>query len=156
MSGCRFEANKQNWRIFNSPVLLRDCQWTPAEKGDEYGCSDYARKKGWQPRLTSKKHVVFEVKNADGHPVDQALVSLTDSERSNPITAFTDKDGTTGPRGIMLTECVMQSAGSNQVATQQFVYSASIKAAGYQTAILKNICPTQSGMTLSVTLTPAK
>jgi len=158
LTGCRFERNQRNWVMNNCKELtLIDCEIEPPLKGNEYGRTDYAKKRGWHPQVVIKRHVVVAVRDEAGQPVENAVVTVRERLNGKRLEVATGKDGSTGGedsgRGLLLVERIERvMEGSDQPEVLNFIYDIHVKAEGFNAGEKSDYRPQTNWERVVVTL----
>ena len=159
---CVFEGNERNWSLTysNKGLVCIDCEWDAPEKADRYRVwTDKAGKKR-HPKFTNRRHVVGEVLDADGQPVEGATVSFKSEQEGCDLlqsrTYRTGKDGRTPGRGqsgaLQLTEYIRTATDTpGRPNVRFFTYTIAAEKRRKRAAV-RNVRPDRSWRIISLTL----
>jgi len=162
LTDCVFEGNGQNWSLTysNKGLVCIDCEWDTPRKANPYRVwTDRAGKKR-HPKLTNRRHVVVEVLDAAGKPVEGATVSFRSEQEGCDLlqnrTFATGKDGRTPGRGqgraMQLTEYIKTATDiPDKPAVKFFSYTINAEKRGRSVAV-QNVRPDRSWRTVPLTL----
>lgn len=149
-SDCKFEDNDHNWVLTECrDLVLIDCEYDIPKKGNVYGRTDQAKRRGWYPLLKSRRHIVVEVVDEDGKPVVHASITVPRKLEGDRIVAVTGQDGTAGRRGgenaILLTDVTIQVTDDlTQPDIQEHTYDISVTADGFHPGSVLGFRPRRS------------
>ena len=153
---CVFENNLRHWvlRFTGQGLTCIDCKWDQPKLANEYISYVYPRTGEIRyPWFRSQRHLVVEVVDAAGNPVEAAEVSATsesgDGEAAVHGTARTDEKGRTPGKGaqgaMLLTEIVERATDTrNKPTVTKHSYEIRAVAPDGRTAVMRSICPTRS------------
>ncbi len=159
LTDCVFEDNGANWSLSRGRLRCVDCAFGAPRQGNRYD-SWPEQRAGKTPYayMQSSRHLVVEVREADGKPVPRARVeATTPSDPLARLVALTDAQGRTPGRGsdraLLLTERVeTATAVTNQPAITPYRWRLSISATNYAPAVIQDLAPDTSWRVIPVTL----
>lgn len=159
LTDCVFENNDRNWSLNMSDdgLVLVDCVWNAPRLGDLYGTREFKGKTN-RPKLSVRRHVVVEVRDASGKPVEGAAVSFRAEQDGCDLIQNrvfkTDAQGRTPGAGaedaMLLTEYIETAVkDSEQPERAAFTYVIAVEYKGRQAAV-KGISPDANWKTFTV------
>ncbi len=133
LTDCVFENNDRNWSLNMSDdgLVLVDCVWDAPRQGDVFGTREFKGKIN-RPKLSVRRHVVVEVADAAGNPVEGAAVSFRAEQEGCDLIQSrvfkTNAQGRTPGRGeenaLLLTEYILTAVkDSDQPEKTVFTYT---------------------------------
>lgn len=149
LTNCRFQSNNVNWSLTysNKGLVLVDCTWDQPRQTDRYGVMRTNKTGKVQcPKLSVRRHVVVEVKDAEGKPVAGAKISITPEQEGSESLQIqkhkTDAQGRTPGPGesgaILLTDYVKTATEQrDQPTLAEFSYTITVARDGRQTRMVK-------------------
>jgi len=164
LTDCVFQNNEHNWTLTfsNKGLVCIDCTYDRPRKGDVYRCWKNARTGQMQyPIFTSKRHVIVEVVDQTGKPLQTATVEVRCEQQTPEVslntTQETDENGRTPGKGddraILLVETVKQATDvPNQPKVTEFTYSIEAQAKGFAPGKLQNFRPNESWQIVRILL----
>jgi len=161
---CTFENNRRNWclRFTDKGLTCIDCSLGQPGSPNEYHSwvhPQTSRKR--YPWFVSRRHIVVEVVNAAGEPVEGALVKVVAApDAPETVTngeVRTDPSGRTPGKGqpgaILLTEIRKQATDApNRPTVTEYSYRITVNAPGLPGTTLNNLRPTTSWQLVRVQL----
>lgn len=160
--GCTFRSNARHWSLpYTKKVLVCvDCEWDSPRLGNEYRARSKDGKT-WYPTFSCRRHIVVEVVDRAGEPIDGATVTFRAEQDGCDVLQNreqrTGADGRTPGKGqdgaILLTEFIKKATDvPNQPEATTFSYTFRATAQGYRAGILKGVQPKQSWDTFKIVL----
>jgi len=162
LTDCVFKNNVCNWELTYSDdgLTLIDCEWHPPRKRDSYRISTDKTGKKQYPKLSVRRHIVAEVLDGSGKPVQDAVVSFRAEQDGCDLiqsrTFKTDASGKTPGQGqanaLLLTESITTATATpDQPGVKRFTYSLAAEKAGKR-AMLTNVNVDCSWKTITIKL----
>lgn len=166
---CRFENNTRHWSLRHSQwgILAIDCFFGQQEV-DEVVVQRWRNPRTglWQyPKFIAKRHIVLEVMDPEGGSVRGARVTLGRENGAQAgvghgfaVTGTNGRTPAPGEEGALLvTDHVIRASGDPNVPVRvAYTYEASVVAAGFKTAVVRDIDPDPSWVAAKVTLERAE
>lgn len=160
---CTLERNVRNWMLRFTPygITCIDCDVKPPARGDLFKAqATGADGKKQYGALTTRRHIIVEVVDAQGRPVPAAAVSvkceLPAAEAVANGRQTTDADGRTPGKGadkaILLTESIERVTDSGEPQIRVFSYAVSVEAKGFAPAAIEGFRPLEKWNVVRVTL----
>ncbi len=161
LTDCVFENNDRNWSLNMSDdgLVLVDCVWDKPRQGDLFGTRE-SKGKTNRPKLSVRRHVVVEVADAAGNPLEDAAVSFRAEQEGCDLIQSrvfkTNAQGRTPGRGedntLLLTEYILTAVkGSDAPDKMAFTYTIKAEHKG-RTAAVKGIQADENWKLIKLTL----
>jgi hypothetical protein len=162
LTDCVFQGNDCNWALTYSDQGLTciDCTWDTPQKENLYRVYITAKGERQTPKFTNCRHVVVEVRDPAGNPIEDATVSFRAEQDGCTLlqtrTFKTNAEGKTPGNGqenaLLLIEYVKSATATpDRPVTQNFTYTISAEKGGKR-ATLANVSPDLSWKTIKLTL----
>lgn len=159
---CVFRGNERNWALTysNRGLTCIDCQWDKPEKGNQYRVWTDRTGKKRHPKFTNRRHVVVEVLDVVGKPVEGATVSFRAEQEGCDLlqnrTYKTGRNGRTPGKGqggaLQLTEYIRTATDTpDKPGVEFFTYTIAAEKRDRRTTV-RNVTPDRSWKTTCMTL----
>jgi hypothetical protein len=161
---CTVERNVRNWMLRFTPygITCIDCDVKPSARGDLFKAQPAgADGKKEYGALTTRRHVIVEVVDAQGRPVPNAAVKVKCELRvAQPVAdntlQITDAQGRTPGKGmnkaVLLTESIERVTDSGEPQIKAFSYAISVEAKGFAPETIEGFRPLEKWKVIRVTL----
>lgn len=162
---CRFENNRQNWRLAHTARGIRavDCFFGEPQV-NEVACQPWKNPESgeWQyPLFFAQRHIVVAVKDEAGKPIPRAKATVVHEQGDLSGVAHgvatTGEDGKTSAPGtgkaLLLTDYVYRASEDPiRPIEKRYTYTLTVMAEGYASSELKGVDPDQSWAVKEVVL----